>query len=257
MKKLVIVAGAAGEIGQAYIKKLLEKEIEVLAILRNKDLSFENNNLRKIKINLDNEVDIDEKLSDIDIDSYGQIIYLHTIGVDKFDPRGYPEIKKMKTIPEDIYDTNVNSFKYLYRYLYRYLLKRINNNGNQKLKVAIIAGAADKHTPFVIESFCESKFILREYIRSGIELYPEKVSGLSINITSTITDSALKVRPFAELTYWLTPKEVAERSIDSLLESRNGYNQIDVIKHSPLFTENYYEDNELLYKKWSAETGIK
>lgn len=253
MKKLVIVAGAAGEIGQAFIKKLLEKDIEVLAILRNKDLYFEDNNLRKIKINLDNEIELNDKLSEIDIDSYNEIICLHTIGVDKFDPRGYPEIKKMKTIPEDVYDTNVNSFKYLYRYL----LKRINNNGNQKLKVAIIAGAADKHTPFVIESFCESKFILREYIRSGIELYPEKVSGLSINITSTITDSALNVRPFAELTYWLTPKEVAERSIDSLLENRNGYNQIDIIKYSPLFTENYYDDNELLYKKWSTETGIK
>jgi hypothetical protein len=257
-KTLYIIAGAAGEIGSTYLKQLLAGDNDCIAVVRNKKVSFESSHLRSIACNLDNEYEIQEKFTDVLMEEYSRIVYLHTIGVDKFDPRGYPHIKPMNTIDPDIYNTNVNSFKYLYRYCIKRI--RTHNLGHDKkidFKIAIIAGTSDKHTPFVIESFCEVKFILRQYIQSAVNLYPDWISGLSINVTSTITESALKVRPFADTTYWLTPEDVVNQSINDLIKNDTGYYEIDLMKKSPLFVNDYYENKVLLYDKWSKETGIK
>ncbi len=256
-KTLVIIAGAAGEIGTEYIKQFIEKRVDILGIIRNKRVEgVESNLFESITCDLTNKKNIEVVFSRITIEDYSQIVFLHTIGADKFDPRGYPNIKPMKTIDEDVYNTNVNSFKYLLRYL----VSRIsiaNDSGNDlKLRVSIIAGVSDKYTPFVIESFCEAKFILREYIRSYVDRFPKWFSGLSVNITSTITKSALSVRPQADTQDWLSPKEVANQSTDKIITLSKGYEEMDIIKHSKSFVQGYYENEELLYDKWSKETGI-
>lgn len=257
-KTLYIVAGAAGEIGTSFLKKLTDNKNDCVAIIRKREVSFESPFLKTIKLDLTSQYEIETGLKDIKFEDYQKIVYLHTIGVDKFDPRGYPKIDKMKTIDSDVYDTNVNSFKYLYRYCVK-RVRDYNLAHDQKinLKISIIAGTSDKHTPFVIESFCEAKFILRQYIQSAVNLYPDFVSGLSINVTSTITESALKVRPYADTTYWLTPEEVVSQSIETLIEDSKGYKELDLLKKSPLFVNDYYENNTLLYDKWTKETGIK
>lgn len=255
-KKLIIVAGASGEIGTHFIKKLSKnKENHIIGVVRTKTLGFQSENVETITCELSNEHDVAEKFSQIKLDNYEQIIYLHTIGVDKFDPRGYPVLQKMKTIDPEVYDTNVNSFKYLMKYLVKELDLINEDSIKTHLKLAMIGGVGDKYAPFVIESFCEAKYILRQYIQSQIQVYPEWVTGLSINVTSTITQSALKVRPNADTTYWLTSQEVAEQGIHELLNNREGYKEIDIIKKSPKYFKNYYHDNQTLYKKWMFETG--
>lgn len=258
-KKLVIIAGAAGEIGSEFCAQLAERHIDCIAVVRNKTLSITSPLVRSIQCNLDNQQEIEEKFRTVEFEMYDQVIYLHTIGVDKFDPRGYPSIHPMNTIDPEVYHTNVNSFKYLMRYCVQ-RIRNINLERKTKkteFKIAIIAGVADKHAPFVIESFCEAKFILRQYIQSSVGLYPEWVSGLSINVTSTITKSALAVRPYADTKYWLTPQEVVAQSMNELVGEHAGYKEIDIIKNLPNFIEGYYENNPMLYEKWSRETGIK
>lgn len=258
-KKLIIIAGAAGEIGSEFSRQLAQQGIDCIAVVRNKALSITSPLVQSVQCNLDNQQEIEEKFGSIDFEKYDQVVYLHTIGVDKFDPRGYPHIRPMDTIDPEVYHTNVNSFKYLMRYC----VQRIRSiNAGQKdrkiaFKISIIAGVADKHAPFVIESFCEAKFILRQYIQSSVSLYPEWISGLSINVTSTITKSALAVRPHADTTYWLTPEGVVSQSMNNLLSDEMGYKEIDIIKTLPTFVEGYYENNPVLYEKWSRETGIK
>ncbi len=257
MKKLIIIAGASGEIGSAFIKKFLQEEnIECTAIIRNKALLIEDNNLTKITCNLDNIYEIESKFKEIDFRKYAEVIYLHTIGIDKFNPRGYPNIKTMETIDPDIYNTNVNSFKYLFKYCLNKIKEINKDNITTLFKTVIIAGTSDKHTPFVIESFCEAKFILRQYIQSAVNLYPQWCSGLSVNVTSTITESALAVRPFADTTFWLTPDEVVDQSLQKVVQTGLGYSEIDLFKYSPEYTSDYYNNNEKLYTKWSKETGI-
>lgn len=256
-KKLVIIAGAAGEIGSEFSRQLAEQGINCIAVVRNTALSVTSPFIQSIQCNLDNQREIEEKFSTVEFEMYDQIIYLHTIGVDKFDPRGYPSIHPMNTIDPEIYHTNVNSFKYLMRYCVQRIRNSKLKNKQAKLKIAIIAGVADKYAPFVIESFCEAKYILRQYIQSCVTLYSEWVSGLSINVTSTVTKSALAVRPHADITYWLTPQEVVSKSVTKLIGDEMGYEEIDIIKNLPNFVEGYYENNPVLYEKWSRETGIK
>lgn len=258
-KKLIIIAGAAGEIGNEFCKQLAEQHIDCIAVVRNKAIAITSLCIKSIRCHLDNQQEIEQKFAGVDFEAYDEVVFLHTIGVDKFDSRGYPTIHTMNTIDPDVYNTNVNSFKYLMRYCVQRIRSINLHRDDTKInfKIAIIAGVADKYAPFVIESFCEAKFILRQYIQSQVGLYPEWVSGLSINVTSTITQSALAVRPYADTTYWLTPEELVSQSADSLISIEKGYKEIDIIKSLPNFVDGYYENNYLLYEKWSKETGIK
>lgn len=258
-KQLFIIAGAAGDIGSEYCKKIIENNIDCIGIVRTKKVCIQSNYFQEIICNLDDEAEIEKTFSKIDFSQYSQITYFHTIGVDKFDPRGYPHIKPMKTIDPEVYNTNVNSFKYLLKFC----INKINNinlknkNNEIKFQIAILAGIGDKYTPFVIESFCEAKFIIRQYIQSYINLYPDWVSGLSINISSTITQSALRVRPYADTEFWLKPREVVDQSYKKLISDYNSFEDLDIMKYSPHFMKDYYRNNQLLYDKWSKETGIK
>ncbi len=257
-KMLVVIAGVAGEIGTEFCKVIIKKKIDCIGVVRNKKTGVESPFYKEVICELSDERQIEKAFLNVDFSNYKKIIFLHTIGVDQFDPRGYPpRVNPMNTIPPDVYNTNVNTFKYLLRYC----VNKIKNNNSKKIKtkfkVAIIAGVGDKHAPFVIESFCEAKFILRQYIQSFINLYPNWISGLSINVTSTITKSALTVRPYANTHFWLKPDEVVKKSTKDLLSFSNKYKEIDIVKKSPSFFQGYYENNKILYDKWSKETGIE
>lgn len=254
-KKLFIVAGSAGEIGGEFCRILVEQKEEVIAIVRNRPVEITSQYLTSISCDLTDSRSIETSMEKNDFSKYGKITFIHTIGTDKYDPRGYPETKKMRTIDPGVYDTNVNTFKYPLRYLTS-ILSKIRANGTPIIfKVVMIGGIPDKFTPFVIEGFCEAKNICREYIRSAVSLFPDWISGLSINISSTITRAALQVRPHADLTYWLKPEEVVQCSIESLCRDETGFSEIEVFKSSPDFRPGYYEDPKALYEKWSHDTG--
>ncbi len=257
-KTLVIIAGAAGEIGTEYCKKLIRvKDTDVIGVIRNKKVvNVVAKNFTSVQCHLDNTTSIERSFENVPVESYKRVIFLHTIGEDKFNHRNYPNIQKLSTIDAEVYDTNVNSFKYILRYLVNRVESANENGINVSLKTAILGGVADKYAPFVIEDFCEAKLILRGYIRSYIDIFPDWFSGISINITSTITDSALAVRPHANTKDWLTPEEVVKNSVAELLSSRPEYKEIDIIKFSKNFVKGYYENHKSLYEKWSFETGI-
>jgi hypothetical protein len=255
---LVIVAGAAGDIGTAFCKAFSGMQIPALAIINNTPLLFDSKIITKIKCDLSDSRSIAEAFKGIDFSQYDKITFLHLIGNDKYDSRGYPIIQKMATIEPDVYDTNVNTFKYPFRYLLETIGNFRQATGKDiKLKTVLLGGIADKYGLFVIESFCEAKNICRQYMRSAVELNPNWVSGLSINISSMITRYSKKIRPFADITYWLTPDEVVKQSMDTLMMEGSGFKEIEIYKKSPQFKKGYYEDKEAIYHKWSKETGIK
>ncbi len=151
-KKLLIVAGAAGEIGTEYCKMAIAHKVNCIGIVRNRRTGIKSPFFTEVVCGLDKEASIHESFADVDFSEYKEIIYLHTIGVDNFDPRGYPNIEPLKTIPLEIYDSNVNSFKYLLRYCGMKISALNDGRRDSKisLKIAIIAGVSDKYTPFVI-----------------------------------------------------------------------------------------------------------
>lgn len=79
----------------------------------------------------------------------------------------------------------------------------------------------------------------------------KKIIFIHSNVSSTITKSALKVRPRADTTYWLTPKEVVERSWKKILFQWGRYKEIDIYKKDPKFNKNYYFDDRAVFDKWA------
>ena len=261
VKTLVIVARAAGEIGSTFVRSIITRNIDCIAVIRHKELTINSPLLTQLRCNLEDDADIRRAFQpymDQHYNKYQRIVYLHSIGIDHFETRGYPNIRPLATIPSEVYATNVNTFKYLLKYLFDLTEERQGRLSGRlvRLKVAIIAGIADKYSPFVIESYCEAKMINRQYIQSAILQRPCETSGLSINISSTKVASALRIRPHADTSYWLEPEEVVTRSIDILLSEQQGYQEIDIFKNMPSFVGDYYWNNRLLYEKWSKETGI-
>ena len=92
------------------------RSFDCIGIIRNKEIEINSENFIQIKCDLCDEKQIESVFSDIDFQKYSEVIYLHSIGIDKFDPRGFPNVKPMETIDVSVYNTNVNSFKYLLRY---------------------------------------------------------------------------------------------------------------------------------------------
>ncbi len=257
-KTLVVIAGVSGEIGTNYAKRLIDEGCDVVGISRRTKVEgVSSSKFTQVYCDLSDERSVQDSCGKIQIESYDRVILLHTIGIDKFNPRNYPLITKIQTIDPEIYEANVNSFKYILRYIAGRINKANESGTNIKMKTAIIAGVSDKHTPFVIEDFCEAKLILRGYLHSFTELFPEWFTGLSINITSTITKSALLGRPYADTSYWLAPIEVVNSSVKELLASEKMYKEVDIIKFSNDYVEGYYDNHHALYQKWSRETGIK
>ncbi len=258
MKSLVVIAGVAGENGTAYAKRFVEEGCDVVGIIRKTRVDgIDSDKFTQVQCELSSSQSIEEAFVAVDLESYNRVVLLHTIGVDKFNPRNYPNITKMETIDPDVYNTNVNSFKYILRYVAGRVYKANESGKRIAMKTAIIAGVADKHTPFVIEDFCEAKLILRGYLHSYTDIFPEWFSGLSINVTSTVTKSALAVRPNADTTDWLTPDDVVDNSVSEIMSDSKVYKEVDIIKFSPNYVEGYYDNHHALYQKWSRETGIK
>ena len=71
MKK-VIVTGASGFIGKALVKRLLKDNVEVWAIVRNKDKlsDLENNRLKIIIANFEEYLDLERKITERDFDCF-------------------------------------------------------------------------------------------------------------------------------------------------------------------------------------------
>lgn len=183
---------------------------------------------------------------------YDRVIFIHSIGVDKFENQNYPNIEVLETIDKEVYHSNVNTYKYLAASLVEKLRREHESGSKTKLTLSMIGSVADKHGIIFLTSFTESKHIVRSYIRTAVERFPWVISGLIINISSTVTKSALKVRPHADTTYWLKPEETVDESLPALLDKgRTGYKEIDIYKEHPEMDENYYRDPDKIFKRWS------
>ena len=247
-KDLIIIAGVTGEIGIDFAN-YYSKEYRVIGISRT-GMQKDYDNFEMLNMDLLNPEDVVEKLDTIDFDGVCNVTVLHSIGVDKFENTNYPKIEPINTIDEDVYNSNVNTFKNLVRPLIE-KIEELREDGNRiKLKLSMIASIADKHDVLMLTSFSESKNIVRSYMRNLSNNF-SWVSAFVINVSSTVTKSALEVRPFSDTKYWLTSKDIVSRSAKRLMSSKKEYTEIDVFKKNPAFEKDYFSDNAKIFKRWA------
>lgn len=248
----IIIAGANGEIGKEFINKFLQKN-KILAISKHEISAIIHPNLKQVVVDLTNPKSLEESFLKFDPSDYERIIFIHSIGRDMFENTNYPKIEPLNTINPAVYASNVNTYKYLAKLL----IKKIGvarKTKPVKLKIVMIGSVADKYGLLVMTSFSESKNIIRSYIKDAVKIFPW-VSGLAINVSSTITKSAIEVRPHANTKYWLTPKEVVDRSWKEVLSHSywNRYKEINIYKKDPEFNNEYYFDDKAVFDKWTKD----
>lgn len=245
MKRLFIVTGASGKLGEAFIKKLKEKSEVVYSFSR----KFINLSVDKsFTVDLLKEDEVEINIKQIEFQNFDKVVLIHTVGKFKFQESDEQLISLNNDgIDYEIYNTNVVTTQNIIKFI------TSNLPSKTELLVCVFASVSDKYNIPFWSSYTKSKNILREYLRVLCE--ENKISAIVVNVSTVDTGNENLLRPNADKTYWLKPVEVVDQLI-SKIDSANKYTEIDVIKNKQDFDKGYYLDHEAILNKWRKEMGL-
>ncbi len=234
-KKLVIIPGITGRMGQEYFLKFKKsKEYEVVG------LSTKKSREKYIySCNLENKKDIGFFLKKVRLENYKEIIVIHCVGKFKFEgEKSLKELRSKNYLDKEIYNSNFITFKNLAEGLLK--IKK----ENQKVVFCAFGSISDRYTiPWWI-SYSKSKNILRKYMR---DIVGGNIRCVFVNVSSTEKEEE---RPFADKTFWLSCKEVVEKSFTSIINRKLIFQEIDIIKINPNYSKTYYTNYKKIKKIW-------
>lgn len=246
-KKLVIIAGANRGIGRTFLEYYQSQERTTVQGI-NRSGSSGN------KLDLMNEEAVHEFVDGLNLETASEVIYLHSIGVMKFEPKGKPEIDRdLDGIDDEVYASN-------YQTLVNFAEPLIERTHKLDLPLTIctIGSISDLFKVPFWQSFYRAKNLMRAFCKT----IPEKnVASIVLNVGS-MTDGKESVfgRTQADTRYWQTSQELLEKSIsllDSFQQLRTPYAEFDFYKHNPLFREDHYTNLPKLYAQWARDMGYK
>ena len=254
--KLVVITGANGALGKAYIQKFSHiDDYKCVAVSRTKTESkhenviyIENTDLLdayKVKTEIDKKVPI--AICD-------EILFIHPVGRFKFERWQRPEIDNDKDgIDDEVYASNCTTFLNVEEPL---SLFASQEGSIDDFAVCGFGSVSDRYkVPFWL-SYSKAKDVLRQNIstlarQNGKNL---KVRGVFINVSSVNTENENKLRPNADKTYWLSPSEIVDDSFDILTQKQRIRNvEMDVFKYIPGFDPEIYYSPQVVWDRWMHE----
>ncbi len=230
--------------GAAFIEELKKEEASIIAFARKDNLVGD---IQTYQVDLLDEVATENTLSQVDFSIYGEVVLIHAVGKFKFEKTSSQKIDLNEDgIDDDVYATNVLTLKNT--------LKGILNHIKQQktLKICVFASVSDKYEIPFWASYTKAKNVLRGYLRELSST--SQVDALVVNVSSVDTGNENLLRPHADRTYWLQPKQIVLAALPKLL-NLSGYQEIDVLNKKPGFNEKYYLNHEEILKKWEQEMG--
>jgi NADP-dependent 3-hydroxy acid dehydrogenase YdfG len=254
-KKLVIVSGASGSLGRAYIENLRERlNVECVGIVRSGAKSSEYNT-RVIHVDLLDESEVVSSMNGIDFTHASEVIFIHPVGKFKFEKNGKPDSDvDHDGIDDDVYRSNVDTFRAIVHPLLKKLHQQALLSNPIPLKLCAFGSISDRyHVPYW-QSYSKSKDILRQLMFSLVKQAPVgSISGMVVNLSSVDTHNERDLRPSADKAYWLSCHEIAEKTVPVLLDEPFSWKEFDVFKPKPAFDPSYYRDHQRILKKWIQE----
>lgn len=245
-KNLYLVAGARRGIGKTFANYFRSKnDGDVMGFSRKqiglcKQLDF---------LNVEN---VENLVGGINFNKFEKIVYLHSIGIDKFEPEGKPQIDLDKDgIDDEVYGTNVVAFRNLAD-----LLVKQSKEKDLALTLINIGSISDIFDVPYWQSFTRSKNIVRQYMKANSS---DRINGLMLNISSTLdVDAEVYARKFANTTYWQTESELLNK-VKPLFEINlnSNYAEFDFFKHNPNFKSDYFTNLPELLKTWKKDMGYE
>ncbi len=178
-----------------------------------------------------------------------ELIYLHLIGVFRFEDKNHPIVDKDEDdIDDETFQTNVTTFRNVKQSLSTYLEK----NPSSTLKIIGVGSSSDLYDLPFWRSFTRSKNELRKEFRLmyGNPQTYGRVSALTVNV-STVSGKQLSTeRPYISKEFCLSPQEVAEQSMPYILDPKPSFLEVSLIKPNPSFMDPEYLTLENLRKRW-------
>ncbi|GEM_PF-740900 len=245
-QKLVLISGASGGIGREYFQYYAtQKNTRCYGIGRRKS-----NNARHIQLDLSNKDSAETFIRDIDLKEISDVVYLHGVGLDKFEEDGIPHIDEDKDgIDDEVYQSNVQTFLNVANPLIEK-----SKTLQKPVHIVNIGSISDVFIVPLWQSFSKSKNLIRQYMKTKSNLL---VNSIFLNVSSVDMDHEKYGRPFADTKYWLKPNELCQRSLPILNQRypHINYVEVDIFNPSPDYTEDYFTNIPKLLAKWKHDMG--
>lgn len=266
-KKLVVISGITGAIGNAFLAKYSRDDNTVIYGISRKAESvgcFVDPKTSKLFTStfITNIGDLDQKcignfIDQINFKEFESVIYIHCLGLYPFeiDSHGKPCIENDKDgdgINDDVLKLSHRVFK---MFVNGFADKAKANN--VRFGTLIMGSLADTHKPLVHQSWWRVMEMTKEFMGKN-----SKDIGMNmINISSVVCSHEIITRPNvftqtdADMKYWLLPHEIPDRFFADIkrkgLDIFSGYREFEFYNTKPDFNPHYYENYKFTPRKVS------
>ncbi len=243
-ERVIVIAGINGDIGKELAQRLMEHG-KLYGISR----SAKKSGLEYTHIQADFLKPEELAFAFESVTPAKELIYLHLIGVFRFEDRNHPIVDRDKDgIDDETFTTNVTTFRNVKQSLSNYLAQ----NPSSRLRIIGVGSSSDLYDLPFWRSFTHSKNELRKEFRLiyGNPQTYGRVSALTINV-STVSGKQLSTeRPYISREFCLSPQEVAEQSMPYILDTKPSFLEISLIKPHPSFTDPEFLELENVRQRW-------
>ncbi|MEI7563951.1 MAG: hypothetical protein WCJ39_10390 [bacterium] len=248
LKTLVIIAGASRGLSKTYFDYYsLQPNTQCIGISRT------NTFRHLVSLDLLQSDKAFVFVKELNLSGIDRVIYIHGVGIDKFEPHGVPFIDiDGDGIDDEVYQSNVVTFLHLAEPL----IARVTSL-HIPLTICNIGSLGDIYNVPFWQSFTKSKNMLRKYMKSNTL---PLVKSLFFNVSSTLDETGEKYgRPFADTTYWLDARDLVHRSVSYLdaFDLQTGHMELDFFNPCPWYSKDYFTNLPVLYQIWQRDMGYE
>lgn len=158
-------------------------------------------------------------------------------------------------IDDEMFDSQIKTFDNLYDSVSSFFKQ---NNLYNEIKFTIIGMGSwiDKFNSPIHKSMREINNLMRDKLKlMAFENHNHHTIMLSLSTVATETEK--QYRRFADQTYWLSGRDVVDKSIETINDWKNVYEDISIYRYHPLY-ESYFknETNDQRIERFKREIGI-
>ncbi len=245
--QLVVISGASRGIGKYFLQHYSDREDS-----KTIGISRTNNNPHIVSLDLYDANATKQFIENMPLEGLERMIFIHSIGIDKFEPYGTPHIDKDNDgIDDEVYATNVATFMNIAKPLIEKTSKK-----DIPLNIINIGSISDKYNVLFWQSFSKSKNIVRDYIKTDNH---QNVRGMFLNVSTVLADNELYARKLADTKYWIPVDTLIKNAvpyIDNFNSQNIKFMELDFFNHSPHYTTDYYTNLPNLYRVWQRDMGF-
>jgi hypothetical protein len=250
-KNLYIINGVSGSIGNALLALIARNSENVVYGLSRKAIGFhkfgkvlpEYTLVTSIGENIADDFIIGNFIKSCDIHRYKTVTYIHAVGLYPFEINGTENDLDNDGVNDDCLRLTYTAFSLV--------CNTINNEKHKNFAAVIFGSISDRYHLSVHHSWWKTIEKTKQYMKN---IASDNISMNIINISSVVCFHELLTRPFVFIKTnavpepWLTPFEVAQKTLD-VLKEKNKYCEVDYFHHAQYHNSEYFSEEKFTQRK--------